>query len=66
MRYAIISDVHANPVALRAVLSDAQSQQVDAVVCLGDTVGYGPLPVQPCNLCDNPVPSSCSATTIGR
>ena len=40
MRYAILSDIHANLEALRAVLDDARDR-VDAVLCLGDTVGYG-------------------------
>lgn len=44
MRYAIISDLHANIVALDAVLKDAESQGVQAIVCLGDVVGYGPEP----------------------
>ncbi|MBI2206563.1 MAG: metallophosphoesterase family protein [Candidatus Rokubacteria bacterium] len=45
MRYAVLSDVHANLEALRAVLDDVAAQ-ADAVVCLGDVVGYGadPLP----------------------
>lgn len=44
MRYAIISDVHANESALRHVLEDAAAQGAETVVCLGDVVGYGPLP----------------------
>ena len=44
MRYAIISDIHANESALRHVLADAAAQGADTVVCLGDVVGYGPLP----------------------
>ena len=44
MTYAIISDVHANEEALRAVLEDAARQGAEKVVCLGDTVGYGPMP----------------------
>lgn len=43
MRYAILSDVHANLGALRAVLADA-ADQVDAILCLGDVVGYGAEP----------------------
>lgn len=39
MKYAIISDLHANLEALQAVLDDASSK-ADAVVCLGDIVGY--------------------------
>ena len=46
MRYAIISDVHANAAALRTVLVDAQDMHADRVVCLGDVLGYGPDPVQ--------------------
>jgi len=42
MKVLVISDVHANLVALDAVLADAG--QVDAVWNLGDTVGYGPKP----------------------
>ncbi|HEV8586537.1 MAG TPA: metallophosphoesterase family protein [Methylomirabilota bacterium] len=44
MRYAIVSDVHGNLEALRAVLADAASR-VDGVLCLGDSVGYGADPV---------------------
>lgn len=44
MRYAIISDIHANLEALRAILKDIKSQRVDKVVCLGDIVGYYPNP----------------------
>ncbi len=46
MRYAIISDIHANAAALRTVLVDAQDMRVDRIVCLGDVLGYGPDPVQ--------------------
>lgn len=45
MRYAILSDVHANESALRAVLQDAADAQADEIVCLGDVLGYGPDPV---------------------
>ncbi len=44
MKRAIISDIHSNLEALRAVLSDIDDQQVDDVFCLGDVVGYGPNP----------------------
>lgn len=45
MRYAIISDVHANESALRAVLVDAADEGAERIVCLGDVLGYGPDPV---------------------
>lgn len=44
MRVLVISDVHANDTALKAVLADAGS--VDETWCLGDMVGYGPDPNQ--------------------
>jgi putative phosphoesterase len=44
LRLAVISDVHGNQHALDAVWADVQSQAPDAVVCLGDLVGYGAFP----------------------
>ena len=44
MRYAIFSDVHANPTALEKVVEDARRYGIEEFVCLGDIVGYGPLP----------------------
>ncbi|HAY81374.1 MAG TPA: phosphoesterase [Planctomycetaceae bacterium] len=44
MKRAIISDIHGNIEALRAVLDDIATQQVDAIYCLGDIIGYGPNP----------------------
>jgi predicted phosphodiesterase len=38
----VISDVHANAIALEAVLKDAG--EVDETWCLGDVAGYGPQP----------------------
>ncbi len=46
MRYAIVSDIHANLRAWRAVMADIRQQRVDAIVCLGDVVGYGPNPAE--------------------
>ncbi len=42
MRVLVLSDIHSNLEALRAVLRDAGA--VDATWCLGDLVGYGPQP----------------------
>lgn len=45
MRYALISDVHANLPALDAVLADIASRaDTDAIYHLGDLVGYAPWP----------------------
>lgn len=45
MRYLVISDIHANLAAFKAVLKDAEGKY-DKVWCLGDMVGYGPDPNQ--------------------
>lgn len=47
MRIAIISDIHANFTALEQTLKSIEQQNIDAVYCLGDLVGY--------NLCPNAV-----------
>lgn len=45
MRYAILSDIHANLPALEAVLADIASERIDVRISLGDVVGYGPDPL---------------------
>ena len=44
MRIAVLSDVHGNLEALREVLADIDRSRTDAVLCLGDNIGYGPEP----------------------
>ena len=44
MRLAVISDIHGNWDAFQAVLNDMDTAVIDAVVCLGDNIGYGPEP----------------------
>ena len=44
MRIALISDLHGNDVALRAVLAQIDRAGVDRVVCLGDVATLGPDP----------------------
>ena len=44
MRTLFFSDVHGNLEALRAVFADASGRDCDAVICLGDIVGYGANP----------------------
>ncbi len=43
LRVAVISDIHANPFALEAVIDDIHSVGVDEVLVGGDLVGRGPL-----------------------
>jgi putative phosphoesterase len=44
MRIALLSDLHANALALRAVFADLEKSGVDQVVCLGDVATLGPEP----------------------
>ena len=60
MRYAIISDIHANIHAFEAVLREIDQRKPDQIVCLGDVVGYNADP----NLCadkvrDLEIPTIC-------
>lgn len=43
-KIAVVSDIHSNIEALKAVLEDIRQQNVDAIYCLGDVIGYGPDP----------------------
>jgi len=44
MPYAVISDVHSNLEALKAVIRDIKRRGIEKVLFLGDAVGYGPNP----------------------
>ena len=41
MKWAVLSDVHGNLEALRAVITDLREEKADRVAFLGDGVGYG-------------------------
>lgn len=40
MKVAILSDIHGNGAALRAVLADMERHNVDRHICCGDVIGY--------------------------
>ncbi len=44
MKIAVLADIHGNLEALAAVIADLQQQGADRVICLGDSIGYGPDP----------------------
>lgn len=46
MKYAILSDIHANLEAFHTVLKKCRFLGAEQYVCLGDTVGYGADPVE--------------------
>ena len=62
MRFAFISDIHANLEALEAVLKDIENKKVDEIICLGDIVGYGANP----NECVELVSRNCPITLLGN
>lgn len=41
-RIALISDVHGNLEALESILEDIRTQDIDEIICLGDTIDIGP------------------------
>jgi diadenosine tetraphosphatase ApaH/serine/threonine PP2A family protein phosphatase len=61
VRYAVLSDIHGNLEALEAVLADAATR-ADAVLCLGDVVGYGADPVA----CVELIAARAGAITAGN
>ncbi|HVS32005.1 MAG TPA: metallophosphoesterase family protein [Thermoanaerobaculia bacterium] len=46
MTALIVSDLHSNAAALRAVMSRVRRKKFDDIICLGDFVGYGAEPNQ--------------------
>ena len=44
MKYAILSDIHANLEALEVVLDKCREEGVEQCICLGDLVGYNANP----------------------
>jgi predicted phosphodiesterase len=62
MRCLVLSDVHGNANALRAVLDAVAGDRVEHILCLGDTVGYGPFP----NECVETLRDLGAVTVIGN
>jgi diadenosine tetraphosphatase ApaH/serine/threonine PP2A family protein phosphatase len=60
MRYAVVSDVHANLESLREALERVAPD--DGLLCLGDVVGYGPNP----NECVALIRERATATVLGN
>ncbi|MBQ6497152.1 MAG: metallophosphatase family protein [Bacilli bacterium] len=44
MRIAIFSDVHGNKEALTSIIEDINKENIDEIICLGDSIGIGPNP----------------------
>jgi len=59
---ALISDIHGNYEALKAVIADIDAQGADEVYFLGDVVGYGPEPES----CIDLLEKRCSVFLMGN
>jgi diadenosine tetraphosphatase ApaH/serine/threonine PP2A family protein phosphatase len=59
---AVISDIHANAAALRAVLADIDGRKLGRIICLGDIIGYGPDPLE----CVDLVAERCEWSLLGN
>ncbi len=62
MTTAIISDIHGNWEALKAVAGDIKDREIERVYCLGDVVGYGPDP----DRCLDWVRQHCDVVLLGN
>lgn len=62
MLIRVLSDIHGNLPALKAVLAHGAGQKADSTVCLGDTVGYGSHPIE----CINLVRKVCDEVVAGN
>jgi predicted phosphodiesterase len=52
-KLAVISDIHGNLEALKAVLKDIKESYAERIICLGDVIGYGPNPVECADIARN-------------
>lgn len=62
MIIALISDIHGNQPALKAILDDIKNMSAEEIWCLGDLVGYIPFP----NECIELIMKKTSASIVGN
>lgn len=62
MLVRVLSDIHGNLVALKAVLEDPAGADADSTICLGDMVGYGSHPAE----CINIIRKVCDEAVAGN
>ncbi len=53
MRIAVIGDIHGNIYALKSVINDIETRNVDTIISTGDLVGYMPFPNEVIDLIRN-------------
>ena len=61
-KIALISDIHSNIVALKAVLEDIESRRITRIFCLGDIVLKGSSPCETLDL----IRSKCEVVIKGN
>lgn len=61
MIQGLISDIHGNLAALKAVIADMENSGAKRIICLGDVVGYGPFPGECLDLVQR-----CGAVLMGN
>lgn len=61
-QYAVISDVHSNLEAVKAVVADIRKRKIEKILFLGDAVGYGPDP----NECIDIIKETCHTSIMGN
>jgi len=59
---AVLSDIHSNLTALRAVQRECRRRGIEEFYCLGDITGYGPHPAE----CLEIIRKICSAIVMGN
>lgn len=62
MQLALIADIHSNLLALESVMERIDEENADAIICLGDIVGYGPDPAA----CLEIIQNRCSGVVLGN
>ena len=59
---AVLSDIHSNLTALRAVRRECERRKIEECYCLGDITGYGPRPSE----CIAIIRKDCCAVVMGN
>ena len=62
MKFALISDIHANLQALESALAAIDAEGADAIYCMGDVVGYGADP----GPCIDLIRDRCDGVVMGN
>mgnify|MGYP001025114291 CR=1 FL=1 len=50
MKLGVITDIHNNLTALRAVVEQLNQMECDKIICCGDIIGIGPYPEETVNI----------------